>query len=138
MEVKRSGTQPSTEGPPQYFTGQVRIDPFFESVSPARVAAVSVTFQPGARTAWHTHPLGQKLIVTAGCGLVQSWGSPITMIRPGDVVLWRRGAMSPGREALARRDGEERHDPHRHPRGARWKNGGVDGTGQRRGIQSWL
>jgi len=86
MDIKRSGTQPSGKGPAECFTGTVRIDPLFQAPEPARVLAASVTFEPGARTAWHTHPLGQTLIVTAGCGLVQSRGGPIKMIRPGDVV----------------------------------------------------
>lgn len=86
MEVKRSGSQPSAGGSAEYFTGNVRIDPLFEAPAPARVFCASVTFEPGARTAWHTHPLGQTLIVTAGCGRVQSWGGPIEEIRPGDVV----------------------------------------------------
>ena len=86
MDIKRSGTQPSGKGPAECFTGTVRIDPLFQSPEPARGLGASVTFEPGARTAWHTHPLGQTLIVTAGCGLVQSRGGPIKMIRPGDVV----------------------------------------------------
>ncbi len=86
MDIKRSGTQPSGKGPAESFTGTVRIDPLFQSPEPARALGVSVTFEPGARTAWHTHPLGQTLIVTAGCGLVQSRGAPIEKIRPGDVV----------------------------------------------------
>ena len=86
MDIKRSGTQPSGRGPAECFTGAVRIDPLFQAPEPARALAASVTFEPGARTAWHTHPLGQTLIVTAGCGLVQSEGGPIKKIRPGDVV----------------------------------------------------
>lgn len=86
MEIKRSGSQPSGKGPAEYFTGAVRIDPLFDPPSPARVFGASVTFEPGARTAWHAHGLGQTLIVTAGCGRVQRWGSPIEEIRPGDVV----------------------------------------------------
>ena len=86
MDIKKSGTQPSGRGPAECFTGAVRIDPLFQAPEPARGLAASVTFEPGARTAWHTHPLGQTLIVTAGCGLVQSRGGPIKMIRPGDVV----------------------------------------------------
>ena len=86
MEIKRSGSQPSGKGQAEYFTGNVRIDPLHQAPAPAGVSVVSVTFEPGARTAWHTHPLGQTLIVTAGCGLVQSWGGPIVKIRPGDVV----------------------------------------------------
>jgi quercetin dioxygenase-like cupin family protein len=86
MDIQRSGSQPSGKGPAKYFTGTVRIDPLFEASEPARVRGASVTFEPGARSAWHTHPLGQTLIVTAGCGLVQCWGEPARKIRPGDVV----------------------------------------------------
>ena len=86
MELRRSGSQPSTKGPAEYFTGDVRIDPLFEAPDPARVRAASVTFEPGARSAWHTHPLGQTLIVTSGCGWVQSQGGRKTEIRAGDVV----------------------------------------------------
>jgi quercetin dioxygenase-like cupin family protein len=86
MDIKRSGSQPSGKGPGDYFTGTVRIDPIFQANAPARTHGASVTFEPGARTAWHTHPLGQTLIVTAGCGRVQRWGGPIEQIRPGDVV----------------------------------------------------
>ena len=86
MEIKRAGSRPSGKGPADYFTGTVRIDPLFEAPEPARVRGTSVTFEPGARTAWHTHPLGQTLIVTAGLGLVQRWGGAVEQIRPGDVV----------------------------------------------------
>jgi quercetin dioxygenase-like cupin family protein len=86
MDIKQSGAQPSGKGPAEWFTGTVRIDPLFSPPEPARVAGALVTFEPGARTAWHTHPLGQTLIVTAGCGLVQREGGPIEQIRPGDVV----------------------------------------------------
>jgi quercetin dioxygenase-like cupin family protein len=86
MEIKRSGSQPSGKGPEDWFTGTVRIDPLFKPPEPARAFGASVTFEPGARTAWHSHPLGQTLIVTAGSGLVQRWGGPIEEIRPGDVV----------------------------------------------------
>ena len=86
MDIQRSGSQPSKPGPGEWFTGAVRLDPLFQRGSPARVAGASVTFEPGARTAWHTHPLGQTLIVTAGCGRAQRWGGPIEEIRPGDVV----------------------------------------------------
>ena len=91
MDIKRSGSQPSGKGPVDYFTGTVRIDPLFDAHDPARTLVVSVTFEPGARTAWHTHPLGQTLIVTAGCGLAQHWGGPIEEIRPGDVVWFPPG-----------------------------------------------
>jgi quercetin dioxygenase-like cupin family protein len=86
MEIKRSGSQASARGSTDYFTGTVRIDPLFQASEPARAVGTSVTFEPGARTAWHAHPLGQVLIVTAGCGLVQRWGGPVEEIRPGDVV----------------------------------------------------
>ncbi|MFZ1218604.1 MAG: cupin domain-containing protein [Chthoniobacterales bacterium] len=91
MEIKRTGTQPSSKGPADWFTGNVRIDPLFQPADPARTASASVTFEPGARTAWHTHPLGQRLIVIAGCGRAQSWGGPIEEIRPGDVVWFPPG-----------------------------------------------
>lgn len=91
MDIKRGGSQPSRKGPADYFTGAVRIDPLFEAPDPARATAATVTFEPGARTAWHTHPLGQTLIVTAGCGLAQRWGSAIEEIRPGDVVWFSPG-----------------------------------------------
>ena len=86
MDINRVGSQPSGKGPAEYFTGTVRIDPLFEAHDPARALGASVTFEPGARTAWHTHPLGQTLIVTAGCGRAQRWGGPIEEIRPGDVI----------------------------------------------------
>ena len=86
MELKRNGTQPSSKGPAEYFTGEVRIDPLFAAPDPARARGASVTFEPGARSAWHTHPLGQTLIVTSGSGWVQSEGQPKVEIRPGDVV----------------------------------------------------
>ncbi len=91
MEIKRSGAQASGRGPAEYFTGTVRIDPLFEAPDPARVRSASVTFEPGARTAWHTHPLGQTLIVTSGLGWAQRWGGAIEEIRPGDV-----GWFAPG------------------------------------------
>ena len=91
MEIKRVGSQPSAGGSPDYFTGTVRIDPLFTAPEPARGFGAAVTFEPGARTAWHTHPLGQTLIVTAGCGRAQSWGGPIQVIRPGDVVWFAPG-----------------------------------------------
>jgi quercetin dioxygenase-like cupin family protein len=86
MDIKRSGSQPSGKGSEEYFTGNVRIDPLFSAPDPARVNIASVTFEPGAHTAWHSHPLGQTLIVTAGRGRVQSWGGPVEEIHPGDVV----------------------------------------------------
>jgi quercetin dioxygenase-like cupin family protein len=91
MEIRRAGSQPSGKGPTEWFTGTVRIDPLFPVNAPARAAANAVTFEPGARTNWHTHPLGQSLIVTAGAGRVQRWGGPIEEIRPGDVVWFEPG-----------------------------------------------
>lgn len=91
MNIQRVGSQPSTRGPADYFTGVVRIDPLFQPKDGARAAATCVTFEPGARTAWHTHPLGQSIIVTAGAGRAQHWGGPIEEIRPGDVVWFPPG-----------------------------------------------
>jgi len=91
MEIKRAGSQPSGKGPADWFTGHVRIDPLMGPPEPARVAGALVTFEPGARTAWHTHPLGQTLIVMSGCGWVQRDGGPIELIRPGDVVWFAPG-----------------------------------------------
>ena len=86
MDITRSGSKPSERGPSEWFTGTVRIDPLFRAPDPARAAGASVTFEPGARTAWHLHPFGQTLIVIAGCGRAQRWGGPIETIRPGDVI----------------------------------------------------
>jgi quercetin dioxygenase-like cupin family protein len=91
LEITRSGSQPSAKGPADWFTGTVRIDRLFDAPAPARAAGASVTFEPGARTAWHTHPLGQTLIVTSGFGRVQRWGGPVEEIRPGDVVWFPPG-----------------------------------------------
>ena len=91
MEIKRSGSQPSGKGPAEYFSGTVRIDPLFTPPEPARVAMALVTFEPGARTAWHTHPFGQTLIITAGSGWVQRKGGKIEVIHPGDVVYFEPG-----------------------------------------------
>ncbi len=91
MDITRSGSQPSGKGPAEYFTGTVRIDPLFEAPEPARAVGASVTFEPGARTAWHSHPLGQTLIVTAGRGRVQRWSGPIEEIGPGDVIWFEPG-----------------------------------------------
>lgn len=91
MDIKRSGSQASTKGSTDYFTGSVRIDFLFQANEPARAAGASVTFEPGSRTAWHTHPLGQTLIVIAGCGLAQRWDGPVEEIRPGDMVWFPPG-----------------------------------------------
>ena len=116
MEIKRVGSQPSAKGPAEWFTGTVRVDPLFQAPDPALVQGASVTFEPGARTAWHTHPLGQTLIVTAGCGRAQRWGGPIEEIRPGDVVWfspaekhWHGAAPTTGMTHIAiqeRKDGK--------------------------------
>ena len=91
MDIKRSGSQPSRKGSAEWFTGSVRIDPLFQAPDPALVVAASVSFEPGARTAWHTHPLGQTLIITSGVGWVQREGGPIEEVRPGDVVWFPPG-----------------------------------------------
>jgi quercetin dioxygenase-like cupin family protein len=91
MQIKRNGEQPSQKGPEDWFTGRVRIDPLHTAPAPARVAGALVTFEPGARTAWHTHPLGQTLIVTSGFGWVQREGGPVEEIRPGDVIWFEPG-----------------------------------------------
>ena len=91
MEIKPCGSRPSVKASPDYFTGSVRQDPIMDAPQPARMRSVSVTFEPGARTAWHTHPLGQTLIVTSGSGLAQVWGEPICEIRAGDVVWFPPG-----------------------------------------------
>jgi quercetin dioxygenase-like cupin family protein len=91
MEITRVGSQPSAKGPSEWFSGTVRIDPLFPAKAPARAAGNTVTFEPGGRTAWHTHPLGQTLIVTAGCGWVQREGGPVEEVRPGDVVWFPPG-----------------------------------------------
>ena len=91
MDIKRAGSQPSAKGPADWFTGTVRIDPLFPIRDPARAAGNTVTFEPGARTAWHTHPLGQVLIVVSGCGRVQREGGPVEEILPGDVVWFEPG-----------------------------------------------
>ena len=91
MEIRRSGSEPSRKGPAEWFTGAVRLDPLFQAPDPARVVAASVTFEPGARTAWHTHPLGQTLIITSGLGWVQREGGSIEEVRSGDVVWFAPG-----------------------------------------------
>ena len=91
MELNRNGSQPSAQGPADWFTGTVRIDSPFKAGEPARVTGATVTFEPGARTAWHTHPLGQTLLVTAGCGRAQRWGGPVEELRPGDIVWFPPG-----------------------------------------------
>jgi len=91
MEIKRIGSQPSVKGPAEWFTGTVRIDPLFSAQEPAHASGARVTFEPGARTAWHTHPLGQTLIITFGSGRVQRWDGPVEEVHPGDVVRFAPG-----------------------------------------------
>jgi hypothetical protein len=122
MEIKRSGAQASGRGPAEYFTGTVRIDPLFEAPDPARVRGASVTFEPGARTARHTHPLGQTLIVTSGLGWAQRWGGPMEEIRPGDV------GVRAGREALARGDSDYGDDTYRNSGEPRRQGRRLDGA----------
>ena len=130
MEIIRAGARPSARGPADWFTGTVRIDPLFNAFDPARVQGAHVTFEPGARTAWHTHPLGQTLIVTSGLGRAQRWGGPVEEIRPGDVV-W----FSPGEKHWHGASPAGRDDPHRHP-GAEGRQGGrLARAGERRGIR---
>ena len=126
MEIKRVGTQPSAKGPSAWFTGTVRIDPLFQAPDPALVQGASVTFEPGARTAWHIHPLGQTLIVTAGCGWAQREGGPVEEIRPGDVV-WSFLARSTGTEPHL----DDGNDAHRDPGKTRRQSGRLVGTSQR-------
>ena len=109
MHIKRIGSQPSSKGSAEYFTGTVRIDPLFQANDPARAVGASVTFEPGARTAWHTHPLGQTLIVMAGCGLVQRWSGLVEKICPGDVV-W----IPPGEKHWHGAAGDYSDDSYRH------------------------
>ena len=113
MDIKRNGTQPSSRGYADWFTGTVCVDPLFGPTEPARTGGATVTFEPGARTAWHTHPLGQTLIVIAGCGRVQCWG---------------RSAVRAGRKTLARRRAHHRDNPHCHSGISRRHSGRVDGT----------
>ena len=131
LDIKRSGSQPSGKGPADWFTGTVRIDPLFQAPDPARVVGASVTFEPGARTAWHTHPLGQTLIVTAGCGLRAALGRADR----GDPA-GRRGLVPARREALARRVADHGDDAHRHSGAARRQGRRLDGEGQRRTVSS--
>jgi quercetin dioxygenase-like cupin family protein len=86
MEIRRNGTRPSNKGPADWFTGIVRVDPLFAAHDPARTSGASVTFEPGARSNWHSHPLGQTLVVTSGSGWIQAWGQPVQEINPGDVI----------------------------------------------------
>jgi len=91
MDIKRASSRSSSEGAKEWFTGKVRIEPLFQATAPGRAQGASVTFEPGARTAWHSHPLGQTLLVTSGRGFVQSWGGTVERIQPGDVVSCRPG-----------------------------------------------
>jgi quercetin dioxygenase-like cupin family protein len=124
IDIKRKGSRPSQKGSEDWFTGTVRVDPLFQAPEPAPVGAGQVTFEPGARTAWHTHPLGQTLIVTAGLGWVQREAGPIEDIRPGDVV-W----FPPGLKHWARRFAHHGDDTHRRSGIRRWQERRLDGEG---------
>ena len=126
MDIKRGGSQPSRKGQAEYFTGAVRVDPHCQAIDPSRVNASSVTFEPGARTAWHTHPLDQILIVTFGSGWVQREGGSIEVVKAADVV-W----FPPRREALAWRDSGNRDDTYRHHGRAGRQDRRLDGEGER-------
>ena len=129
MEIKRVGSVPSTKGPSDWFSGTVRIDPLFQAPDPARVQGASVTFEPGARTAWHTHPLGQTLIVTAGCGWAQRRGRADRGDPPRRCRL-----VLPAREALARGNADLGDDAHRHSGSARRQGCRLAGAGQQRPV----
>ncbi len=120
MKIIRSGSLPSVQGPEAWFTGCVRIDAPFQATEPAKVGGATVTFEPGARTAWHTHPLGQTLIVTQGRGWLQEWGKEAEPLNQGDI--------------LARRKRADGHDPYRHRRSCRREPGGMAGEGHRRAV----
>ena len=133
MDIKRSGSQPSGKGPADYFTGTVRVDPLFQATEPARVVGASVTFEPGARTAWHTHPLGQTLIVTAGCGWVQRGAGRSRRSGP---ATW--SGSRPARSTGTAPDADHRHDAYRHSGTARRQDGRLDGKGQRRTVRAMM
>jgi quercetin dioxygenase-like cupin family protein len=130
MEIKRVGSQPSGKGPADWFTGTVRIDPLFTAPDPAFVAGASVTFEPGARTAWHTHPLGQTLIVTAGAGWAQREGGPVEQIFPGDVV-W----FAPNEKHWHGATPHDGHDAYRSPGEEGRKSRRLVGTRERSTVQ---
>lgn len=129
MDIKRSGSQPSGQGPSEWFTGTVRIDPLHSAPDPARVAMVSVTFEPGVRTAWHTHPLGQTLIVTFGRGWVQREGGLVEEIAPGDVV-W----FDPNEKHWHGGDRDHCDGPHRDPGAPGRQRCHMDGAGRGRTV----
>lgn len=129
MKIIRSGSLPSVQGPEAWFTGSVRIDAPFQATEPAKVGGATVTFEPGARTAWHTHPLGQTLIVTQGRGWLQEWGKEAEPLNQGGYRL-----DPTRREALARRKRADGDDPYRHRRSGRRESGGVAGEGHRRAV----
>ena len=123
MDIHLAGSRPTRRAPPDYFTGTVLQDPIIATEAPARLASTRVSFEPGARTAWHTHPLGQTLYVISGVGRVQAKGGPIQGNPPR-----RRGLDSAGRKTLARRFADQRHDPHRHAGSARRQLRHLDGA----------
>src|SRR5450631_2033774 len=128
MDIQRNGSKPSSKGPAEFFTGSVRIDAPFQASAPGRAGGAIVTFEPGARTAWHTHPLGQTLIVTSGLGWTQCDGGPVEEIRPGDIV------SCPPRTRHWR-DADDGHDAYRHRRGPRRQGCRLDGAGLGRGVR---
>jgi len=130
IRIMRSGSQPSRQAPAENFTGSVRVDPLFQAIAPARASGFLVTFEPGARTAWHTHTLGQILIVTAGTGRVQRWGDSVEEIRQGDVV-W----IPPGQKHWHGAAPQQFDGTHRHRGTNRWEDCRLDGEGQRRAVQ---
>jgi hypothetical protein len=132
LKITRAGSQPSAKGSAEYFTGTVRVDPMFPATAPSRVSGGHVTFEPGARSAWHTHPVGQTLIITSGLGCVQQWGAEAGGQGRG------RGLVPAGSEALARRLGVYGHDPHRDPGSCRWQERRLAGAGQRRTVSRRL
>jgi len=129
MDIHLAGSRPTRRAPKEYFTGTVLQDPIIATEAPARIVATRVSFEPGARTAWHSHPLGQTLYVISGVGRVQSKGGPIREIRPGDVV-W----IPPGEKHWHGGTPDQQHDPHRDAGIAGWKLCDLDGAGDRRGI----
>jgi quercetin dioxygenase-like cupin family protein len=133
LSIARAGTQPSQKGPVEYFTGTVRVDPLFQARESTHASGAYVTFEPSARTAWHTHPLGQTLVVTAGVGRVQIEGGPIEEIRSGDVV-W----IPPGKTPLAWCVSHDGDDPSRHPGAPQRQGRRVDGEGYRRAVRGRL
>ncbi len=129
IKITRSGSQHPSKGPAEHFTGSVQVQPLFPALNPSRTSGGKVTFEPGARSAWHTHAFGQILIVTEGTGWIQQWGGPIEEIRKGDVV-WIPAGVKHWHGATPKYS----DDPHRNTGRTQWQSRGVDGEGQRRAI----